>query len=107
MDILRMFLSPVIVGILMFLLNRNWKRRDEKEESIKKERHEQELKHLHQHNMQTEGMLLLIKGNKSALESLKKLKDDKGNALLNGEVTAINKEISDYNKKFETFIIEK
>ena len=52
-------------------------------------------------------MLLLIDSNDLALKSLKKLKDESGKALLNGELTAINKKVTEFKDEFETFIIEK
>ena len=41
------------------------------------------------------------------LKSLKKLKDESGKALLNGELTDINKKVTEFKDEFETFIIEK
>lgn len=100
MEILKLLISPIIVGLLvgifMIVINRGQKKRDEKEDV-----------HIRYHNMTTKGMFLLIDSNKLALESLKKLKDDKGKALLNGELTAINQKINEYKIDFETFIIEK
>jgi len=107
MEILKLFLSPVIVGIFMLFINRSQKKRDEKEDEKLKLIHEKEQKHACYHNMQTKAIFLLIDSNKLALESLKKLKDENGKHLLNGEVASYHRDVTEFKKNFETFIIEK
>lgn len=107
MELLEKLITPLIVAIFMFIMNRNQKKRDEKEAEAKLKKEKNEQQHMKQHQFQTKGMLLLVDSNKLALESLKKLKDEKGKALLNGELTAINRKVSDFKEEFETFIIEK
>lgn len=107
MEIFKLFLPSLTVAIFMFFLNRNQKKRDEESATKVTELQKKEQKHSHSHNMQTKGILLLIDGNKLALESLKKLRDEKGKALLNGELNTMNKDINDFKKELETFIIEK
>jgi len=107
MEILKLLISPIVVGIFMFLLNKNQRKRDDKEAEKLKEFREKEQKHLCMHQMHTKGVLLSIESTKLALESLKKLRDEKGKALLNGELAAMNKEVGEFKKEFENFIIEK
>jgi len=107
MEIVKLLISPLIVGIFMFMLNKNQRKRDETEEAKLKEFRAKEQKHLCMHQMHTKGVLLSIESTKLALESLKKLRDEKGKALLNGELAAMNKAVGDFKKEFENFIIEK
>jgi len=107
MEILKLLISPVIVGIFMFLLNRNQRKRDETEAAKLKEFRDKEQKHQCMHQMHTKGVLLSIESTKLALESLKKLRDPAGKALLNGELTAMNKAVGEFKKELENFIIEK
>ena len=107
MEYVKLLLSPLLVAVIMFYFNRTQKRRDEKESAKFREFQEKEKKHISMHQMHTKGMFLSIEGTKLALESLKKLRDDKGKSLLNGELTAMNKDFCEFKKEFETFIIEK
>ena len=118
MELLEKLFPPLIVAIFMFFMNRNQKKRDdafvhEQKEKEKKELEEKEARkkkeeiHIKQHQFQAKGMLLLMDSNDLALKSLKKLKDESGKALLNGELTAINKKVTEFKDEFETFIIEK
>lgn len=91
----------------MLFINRSQKKRDEKEDEKLKLIHDKEQKHNNYHTMQTKAIFLLIDSNKLALDSLKKLKDENGKHLLNGEVTAYQKDVTEFKKSFETFIIEK
>ena len=68
---------------------------------------EKEAQHYSQHKIQTKGMLLLIDSNELALKSLKKLKDEDGKALLNGELTAINKKVTEFKNEYEQFLIDR
>ena len=117
MELLEKLLPPLVVALFMFVMNRNQKKRDdllanEQKQKEKKEAEEKEAQkkkeelHIKQHQFQAKGMLLLIDSNDLALKSLKKLKDESGKALLNGELTAINKKVTEFKDEFETFIIE-
>lgn len=107
MELLEKLLTPLIVAIFMFIINRNQAKRDKRESEVKEELRMKEKHHIEMHNLHTKGFFILIDSNKLALESLKKLKDEKGKALLNGELIAINKKVNEFKQEFETFIIEK
>lgn len=96
MDILLKFLPPLLVAIFMFFLNKDQKKRDMKNDVNKK-----------QAEFHTKGLMLNMEATTIALNALKKLKDEKGKALLNGELTAINKKVESFRNEFENFIIEK
>lgn len=106
MEYFKLLISPLLVAVIMFYFNRSQRKRDEKEALKFSELQKKEIRHASNHYMQIKGMLLLIDGNKLALESLKKLRDEKGKALLNGELTAMNRDICEFKKILETFIIE-
>lgn len=107
MELLEKIAAPFVVALFMFFMNLSQRKRDKKIEAEKEEQKKKEQTHIKQHQLQAKGMLLLIEGNEMALKSLKKLKDESGKALLNGEVTAINKKVTEFKDEFETFIIEK
>ena len=107
MDFLYKIAPALIVALFMFYMNRVQTKRDKAAEAHKKELAEKEDKHLGSHNLLTKGMWLQIESNRLALESLKKLKDERGKALLNGELTAINRKINEFKTEFENHLIEK
>lgn len=106
-DILLKFLPPLLVAVFMFFLNRNQKKRDTHEAELKSELTKKNEVQKKQTELHTKGLMLNMEATTIALNALKKLKDEKGKALLNGELTAINKKVEAFRSEFENFIIEK
>lgn len=100
MEILEKFLAPFLVAVFMFIMNRQQSKRDKKKEAA-----EVAAKRLNQ--ILTKGVVINIEASSTLLTAVKKLKDEKGKALLNGEVRAINEKVEKFNTELEEFLIQK
>lgn len=100
MDVFLKFLPPLMVALFMFYYSRQQSKRDREKES-----REKAVKQLNQ--ILTKGVVINMEASTTVLSALKKLKDEKGRALLNGEVRAISDKVVKFNEELEQYLIEK
>lgn len=100
MEMLEKFIPAFVVAVFMFIINRQQLKRDKK-----KDADQLAAKRLNQ--ILTKGVVINIEASSTLLTAVKKLKDEKGKALLNGEVRAINEKVEKFNTELEEFLIQK
>jgi len=100
MDIIMQFLSPLMVGLFMFVYTRKQAKRDKE-----KEAHEKAVKQLNQ--IIIKGVVISAESSTVMLTAIKKLKDENGKPLLNGEVRTASDKVLKFKEELQEYLIEK
>ena len=96
----------LIGGIITFIVSRSLKRSEFNNEEKQKHLEEENRLHKKRQDLIVKAIFILLDANETQLKSMKRLKDDKGKPIVNGELDAYKAKLETFHKDFEDFIIE-
>ena len=82
------------------------KKKEEEKKQRKEKEHEEQQKKDEAFNMMRKAIFLIIKSSTIQIHAIKKLKDDNGKPLINGELEKLDDKLSEFYEEFGDIILE-
>lgn len=104
------WIQPLVMilmgGVITFIVSRSLKRSEINNEEKQKHLEEENKSHKKRQDLIVKAIFILLDANETQLKSMKRLKDEKGKPIVNGELDAYKAKLEVFHREFEDFIIE-